>query len=211
MTAALSACGGAVCQPDRCGVGRVCGLSGACEAAPASSGDDEALVILDEDAPLEQAYEASSRLWGTSEGDRNDEVAFGGEHGATLYLAFALEASAVDTAVLELSPSEDTTYGAPQTVEVWDVTAFEAIDVGRLPGAQFERHARHTVWQPHLRIDVSLMARAAHGVLYLAIRGRGASPGWRVATPGAADPARCPRLVVHAVAEPRDSEQNASD
>lgn len=206
VASVLTACGGTVCQPDRCGSGHVCGLAGVCEPAPASTGDEEELIILDEDAPLPRAYEVSSQVWGTSSGERHDELALGGQYGATLYLAFRLEPADVGTAVLELVPSEDTTYGAPQTVEVWDVTPFDSIDIGRLPGARFERHARRTVWQHRFRLDVSAMAQAADGVLYLAIRGRGDSPGWRIATPGAADPFYHPRLIVHGVTEPNATE-----
>ncbi|MFK8001508.1 MAG: hypothetical protein AB8H86_18070 [Polyangiales bacterium] len=195
VASVLTACGGTVCQPDRCGSGRVCGLSGTCEPAPA--GDEEELVIVDEDAELPIAYEVSSLVWGTSDGEQADEVPLGGESGATLYLAFRLHPEEVATAVLELQPSEDTTYGAPQTLEVWDVTAFESIDVRRLPGARFERHARRSVWQSRFRVDVSAMAQAADEVVYLAVRARGDSPGWRIATPGAGNPLLRPRLVVH--------------
>lgn len=200
VASVLSACGGTVCQPDRCGSGQVCGLSGACEAAPASGGEEE-LVIIDEDAPLPRAYEVSSQVWGTSDGEHADEVPFGGQNGATLYLAFQLDSADVGSAVLELHPSEDTTYGAPQTLEVSDVTAFESIDVRRLPGARFERHSRRSVWQNRFRVDVSAMAQAADDVLYLAIRAQGDAPGWRIATPGAANPSLRPRLVVHEVSD----------
>lgn len=211
IASVLSACGGTVCQPDRCGSGQVCSLSGTCEPAPASGGDEE-LVIIDEDAPLPRAYEVSCHAWGTSDGEHADEVRLGGENGVTLYLAFPLDSAEVGTAVLELQPSEDTTYGAPQTLEVWDVTPFESVDARRLPGARFERHRRRSVWQSRYRIDVSAMAQAADETLYLAVRAQGDAPGWRIATPGAATSALRPRLMVHGVSvEPSVAESNAPE
>lgn len=189
----LAGCGAAVCQPDRCDEGLVCGFEGRCEAPPAVAEEPEIVDADEEERPIERMGRARLVHWGVGQGLGQDEVRVGGEAGGeTLYLAFELPVDA-ESATLELRPSEDPTFGGPIRVDVRPVSAFETIQSGRLPGLRPGGVSRRSVAQAVLRFEVASLAQG--GMLYLAVSGQGPGTGFRIATPGATRHTLHPRVT----------------
>ncbi|MEM6955801.1 MAG: hypothetical protein AAF645_08930 [Myxococcota bacterium] len=179
------------CQPDRCGEGSVCGLAGECEAVPTAGSEGEA----EEDTPLPRRSIVVADRWGLNDGEHREElqVSDGGER---MYLSFPLPVGA-SSAVLVLHPAPDSTFGNVMKLEARAVGHFERVRAGRLPGPTGGRVQRTVSWQNPQRLDVSDLL-PVRGVprLSLSIAAEGPAPGWRLATPGAADATLRPRLLV---------------